>query len=38
MMVINRMFASKGRLAMFILYNFPVITTWLPDLVYGIAK
>ena len=25
-------------IAMFVLYNFPVITTWLPDLVYGISR
>jgi TRAP-type mannitol/chloroaromatic compound transport system permease large subunit len=25
-------------IAMVILYNFPFVTTWLPDLVYGIAK
>jgi len=25
-------------IAMVILYNVPGITTWLPDLVYGIAK
>jgi tripartite ATP-independent transporter DctM subunit len=31
-------FLGMVLIAMFILYNFPVITTWLPDLVYGIAK
>ena len=25
-------------IAMFVLYNFPWITTWLPDLVYGISR
>jgi len=25
-------------IAMVVLYNVPAITTWLPDLVYGIAK
>ena len=25
-------------IAMGILYTFPIITTWLPDLVYGVPK
>ena len=31
-------FLAMVLLAMVVLYNFPVITTWLPDIVYGIAR
>ncbi len=31
-------FLAMVIIAMFILYQFPIITTWLPDLVYGVAK
>ena len=31
-------FLAMVLIAMLILYNVPMITTWLPDLVYGIAK
>jgi tripartite ATP-independent transporter DctM subunit len=31
-------FLAMVLLAMVVLYNFPIITTWLPDIVYGIAR
>jgi TRAP-type mannitol/chloroaromatic compound transport system permease large subunit len=31
-------FLAMVLLAMVVLYNFPIITTWLPDIVYGITK
>jgi len=30
-------FLAMVLLAMVVLYNFPVITTWLPDIIYGVA-
>ena len=31
-------FLAMVLLAMVVLYNFPIITTWLPDIVYGITR
>jgi len=30
-------FLAMVLLAMLVLYNFPIITTWLPDIIYGVA-